>query len=260
MNSLSFRVIGAVGIVSGALFLLPDTANAFSFTTNFSGTPPNQDIFLESVEFETGELFDSFALVNSANILSNGVWTGGNTGGASADKGLEATTGVAVQNPSNADIVTNLGNLNLNNIIDTEDAQDPGTFVIDIAFNSAIENLLIWERGGNSRLSVQPIADDGTLVGTARTVNSAFWDDAGFSIHTTEVPAPQKVTSEGFSVVDFFGAPGPVSKFRLISEGSFNGPDFKVVGTKAASVPEPGLVLALGVVGGALFLRRYRQA
>lgn len=257
MTSFSSRIIGAVGIASGALFLLADSASAFSFTNTVSGTDPKQDIFLESVLFEDGEFVDDFILVSAVDIIANDVFTGGSSGGASADKGDEATTGVAVQNPSAADLLANMGNLNLNNIIDTE---EKGSFTIDLAFSSAIDNLLIWERGGNSRLSVQPIADDGTLLGTARVVNSAFWDEAGFSIDTTEVSKAQPVSSEGFKVADFFGVSQPVSKFRFISESSFQGPDFKVVGTKAASVPEPGMMMGLGIVGGALFLKRYRRA
>ncbi|HEY9738070.1 MAG TPA: exosortase-dependent surface protein XDP2 [Trichocoleus sp.] len=258
MTSYSFRLIGAVGIASGALFLLSESASAFTFTNVVSDTSPRRDIFLESVLFETGEFFDDFILVNGVNIVSNDEWSGGNTGGASADRGEEATTGVAVQNPSSGDILTNLANLNLNNIIDTEDV---GSFTIDFSFASAVENLLVWERGLNSRLGVQAIGADGSLIGNFLVLDSNTWQSAGFSIDTTEIPRPQQVGSLGVSVLNDLGVTGPVSRFRFTSEADFNGPDFKVVGTRAAAIPEPGMVMGLGIVGGALFLkRRYSRA
>lgn len=252
MTSYSTRFAMVTGIAISTLMTLAGSANAFSFTTNFTGNNPKEDIWLDSVTIGD-RVISNFALVNSANIVYNDPYTGGNTGAASAERGDKAS-GINVEDPTNGDVVQALGNLNLNNIIDGE---DKGKFIIDVTFNGLVDNLLFWERGQNSKLGVQALDAFGNLVGNFLLLDSKTWNYAGFSIDTTEISSAQKVGSLGVSLTDL-GVSGPIQSIRLTSEKSYNGPDFKVVGT-AAAVPEPTTVLGLGLVAGLGFVSRRRR-
>lgn len=246
------------GIASVSLFTLVGSAQAFSFTTNFEGSSAQGDILLKSVVLDTNEVVSQFSYIQSANIVANDPFTGGNTGAASADKGDNATTGVNEEDASEADIALNLSTNNLNNIIDTE---DEGSFQIDLFFEKTIDNLLIWERGMNSKLGVQALDAAGNLIGNKLVLDSQNWNYAGFDIDTLEIGSAQKVGSLGVNIASDLGVTGPVSSLRFFSESGFNGPDWKFVGTDATrseDVPEPGLVLGLGLVGGAALLKRLR--
>lgn len=243
----------STGAAVGALLALANTASAFSFTTNFTGNSPKGDIFLESIQIGSTIIDKSvLSYVSAANIVYNDPYTGGNSGAASADIGDNATTGVKVEDPSNGDIVTNLGNNNLNNIIDGE---DKGSFVIDLTFSKAFNNLFFWERGMNSRLGVQFLDDLGNVI-AGTVLDSSTWDYAGYSIDTKEITGAQKVGSYGLNLADL-GISGRATTVRLYSEKAFNGPDFKVVG---ATVPEPGTVIGLSALAGAFFVSRRRKA
>ncbi len=238
------------GIAAGSLFAFANPAQAFTFqTNNFDGTnKPNSkgDIFLESVTIGD-EVVTEFSFIEAAFIRHNDAYTGGNSGAASADKGDNATTGVKVEDATNEQIALNLSTANLNNIVDTEDS---GNFEIDLSFGKAIDNLLIWERGMNSKLGVQALDANGNLVGNKLILDSKTWAYAGFDIDTLEIGGAQKVGSIGVSILGDLGVSGPVSSVRFFSESKFNGPDWKFVGTDAArDVPEPAAVLGLLTVG-----------
>ncbi len=266
MNIRQFAT--SAGLVVGSAIALSAPAHAFSFQTNYTSalTGSNAakgDIFLNSVTLDTGKIIRDFTMVTSANILSNDIYTGGDSGAASADIGDLATTGIKQEKLTNEGAAAVLSNLNLNNIIDTE---DQGNFVLDLNFNKAVDNILVWERGMNSQIELQALDAKGNVMGNKVTLsNSQNWDYAGFSLDTQEISSAQKVGSIGVSLSDFGISNAFISSLRVTSYGkSFNGPDFKIIGSVAdvapQSVPEPSALIGLGaVVAGAFATRRRRQ-
>lgn len=256
----------AVLFASAAIALGASTAEAFTFTSNYtaSHSGSNQwkgNLMLDSVTYG-GQTYSDFSLVNRANIISNDLWTGGNTGAASADLGDLATVGLKSERASNSDIAQALGNRNLSSIIDTEDR---GNFAIDLFFDKAVQDILIWERGRNSAMDVQALDAKGNVVGKLLALgksNTGGWSRAGFSLDTREIGSAQEVGSIGVSLTDFGVSNSAIYGLRVISRGSaYNGPDWKVMGTAAKPVtntPEPfsmvGGAIALG--GAALMKRR----
>ena len=263
MNIRQF--ITSVGLVVGSAIALSAPAHAFSFQTNYTPTltganKAKGDIFLDSITLNSGKVTNNFSLVNSVKILSNDLYTGGNTGAASADIGDLATTGIQQEALTNAGAVANLGNLNLNNIIDTE---DQGSFVMDLNFEKAISNILIWERGMNSRLDLQALDINGNVIGNKIALsNSKNWDYAKFDIDTKEVSGAQKVGSIGVSLADFGISDTFINSLRVVSGGKpYNGPDFKIVGIAAETqkVPEPSALIGLGAIAVGAFAKRHRK-
>ncbi|NEO27818.1 MAG: PEP-CTERM sorting domain-containing protein [Kamptonema sp. SIO4C4] len=260
MKNLNLLATGITASAALAMFAAP--ADAFSFKTNASGAgwdDTTGDIWLESIEMEDGTVVDEFSLIDSATIVENDEYTGGNTGAASTDKGDTTTTGTSIEAPSNEDLVGNLNNLNLNNIVDTEDS---GDFQIDLFFNNPVDNLLMWERGMNSALAVQAIGADGELTGNKvkvdfRSLSEEYY--AGYKINTEEIGGAQKVGSYGLSMADLGVSDLSIDGFRFFSESEFNGPDWKIAGTNAerdVDVPEPGTVLGLAAFGGLIAAAR----
>ncbi|MGB3494710.1 MAG: exosortase-dependent surface protein XDP2 [Elainellaceae cyanobacterium] len=210
-----------------------EATRSFSFTTHVTGHDPKGDILLDAIEYN-GTLRQDFALVNRATIINNEVWTGGDTGGASADLGDHATLGIKQERLTHAGVVTALGNLNLNSIIDEEGG---GEVVIDVFFDELVEAIALWERGKNSRLDVQALDVEGNVIGTRVNPGwSSTWDDAGFSLDTTEISQSQQVASTGLDLSDF-GVSEPIAGIRVSSQSDYNGPDWKVVGLSASSDP-----------------------
>lgn len=261
-SKLAARLSLAIG---GALVLGQVPAQAFTFDTNveeFNGAKEN--IFLESVTIieddgSTGETITSFTTVTGATVVANDDISDNNPGAASVDVGDNAD-GEAVEAPSSEQVSEVLSNLNLNNIIDTEDR---GSFEIDIDFANAVDNLFIWERGKNSDLKVQGLDGDGNLIGTAFTVFRSQWTDAGYSIDTTEIGGAQIVGSAGVSLADL-GLTSAIRGFRLSSQSGFNGPDWKILGSRedrgnVASTPEPSAMLGLGLFTGILAISRRQK-
>ena len=254
MNSQSHATIAA--LLAGGLLTVAAHVQAFSFTTNVTPDNPNpkQNIFLQSVE-QDGMTISNFSLVERANILYNDPYTGGNTGAASSDRGDKAS-GVRQEDATNESVVASLRNLNLNNIIDTE---DEGSFKINLFFESAIDRLFFWERGMNSILGVQAIDRSGNLIGNLVNLGSLGWDAAGFGIDTKEIGATQPVGSRGINLAEFGLDPSVnnIAGIQVLARGSAdNGPDFKVVG---ANVPEPATMAGLGLVAGAMAMLRRRK-
>jgi hypothetical protein len=257
---MKLTYISCVGLIAaGSTLLLANApAQAFSFTTNFTAAKtgkdlPKGDITLNSVKLSNGSIVDQFSLVNRAVILQNDAYRGGDTGAASSDRG-DLAHGIKVEDPTNADVVKSLGNLNLNNIIDTEDT---GSFKMNLFFDSPVTNLFFWERGQNSKLGLQAIDAAGNLLGNFLTLDSSKWDYAGFDINTTEIGSAQPVGSKGFNLADL-NVSGPIAGIQLTSKRNYNGPDFKVVGSK--SVPEPATLAGLSLIGGAILTRRRKAA
>lgn len=261
-NAMKIRQIAAsIGLVAtSAVALSSAPAHAFSFQTNYTAALSGKDaskgdIFLNSVTLDGGKVINNFGLVNAASVVSNDVYKGGNTGAASSDKGDKATTGVKQENIDAEAIKSVLNNLNLNNIIDTEDS---GSFILDFMFDKAVDNIFIWERGMNSRLDIQALDASGNVIGNLLNLNSKNWNYAGFDIDTLEINGAQKVGSIGVSLADLGLTGSYVSALRVSSKGTYNGPDFKLVGS-AADVPEPSALLGLGAVAAGILATRRRQ-
>lgn len=260
------HAVASAGLVASGVFgLSPAPAQAFSFQTNYTASLSGSnaakgDIFLNSVTLESGQVISNFSLINAVNIVQNDLYTGGNTGAASADIGDLATTGVKQERLTNEGAKAVLNNLNLNNIIDTEDT---GKFTLDLHFEKAVDNIFLWERGMNSKLDIQALDANGSAIGNLlKLANSSTWNYAGFSIDTQEISGAQKVGSIGLSLADFGLTGGSIRSVRVISEGtSYNGPDFKLVGGAAvtAKVPEPSSWVGLGALVAGALLTRCRQ-
>jgi hypothetical protein len=256
MRSLK-AVLVSVGLISTAMAIVPQAKasafTGFNFSTSVSGTHAQQDIMLQSVKLGNGYTISNFEVVKGANIIDNTVTRPrtGHHGPASSDHGdLVSSSCARAENPSHADIVSSLGNLNLNCIVDTED--DMGTSTIDVFFapNKAVNSFFLFERGMNSDIEVQGIDTNDNLVGSPFKIMRNMWQSAGYRINTGEIDNTQRVGSYGLSsAVQLKG-------LRLISKLGFNGPDFKLVATK---VPEPTTMLGLGVVSGAAVLLRRRK-
>ena len=256
------QLVTATGIVVSGAIALSAPAQAFSFTTNYtqalSGNLASKgDIMLDSVTLKNGATINNFTLIDSANILSNDIYTGSNSGAASADIGDLATTGFSLEALTDEAGKIVLSNLNLNNIIDTE---DNGKFILDLKFAQAVDNIFLWERGQNSRLDIQALDANNNVIGDMLHLNSKDWDYAGFDIDTKEIGSAQKVGSIGVSMADLGLTTQYISALRVSSNGkSYNGPDFKVLGS-VADIPEPSTLLGLGaVIAGILTSRRRKQ-
>jgi PEP-CTERM motif len=255
-------IAASVGLIaSGAIALSAAPAQAFSFQTNYTAALSGNnaakgDILLNSVTLGNGKVISDFSLVSSANILSNDIYTGANSGAASADKGDLATTGLSQEALTDAGAKAVMNNLNLNNIIDTEDS---GNFILDLNFAKAVDNIFLWERGMNSRLDVQALDASGNVIGNKLALsNSKNWDYAGYKIDTLEIGSAQKVGSIGVSLADLGLTSGYVSGLRVSSKSTYNGPDFKVMGS-VADVPEPSSLLGLGAIAMAVLATRRPQ-
>lgn len=242
---ISAGTVGAVAIAMPAQ-AAGFTGFGFHAYTTFDNNP-TEDIFLESVNYD-GRTISDFSLVNGAELITNG----SHLGPSSTDLGDDATSpngAGATEMPSGEQVVDFLGNLNLNNIVDTEDT---GVSIFELAFDGPVNTFYLFERGINSAFTVEALDDSGAVIDNFR-ISQDLWEDAGYAINTTEIRGTQRVGSYGLSLDQ------SVSKVRIISNGvADNGPDYKIV---AAQVPEPGSMAALALLGGAaLVAKRRKQA
>jgi PEP-CTERM motif len=241
---MKLQTASALSLIAATLTLATAPAQAFSgfsFSTDYSpkAFDPKKDIKLESVTYG-GKTYSDFGLVTKAVIQTNNRTTTSQQGPGSSDQGDETVLdaylpeGPKAENPTNADIVASLGNLNLNSIIDTED------------------NLGIFERGMNSDLSVDALDAAGNVVDTFKITRALFGSSpAGYSINTTEIDGAQQVGSYGLTLKR-----NDVVGLRLSSDNTMNGPDYKVF----AKVPEPGTIAALGTIAGLAVLARRKKS
>lgn len=273
------KFVTSVGLTIGTVLFVSNSAQAASFTTNFTQeNGATGDVFLDSIT-QNDRTINRFSFVESAEIIQNDEYTGGDTGAASTDRGDDIDDLTTTENltADNEDEIANfLGNNNLNNIIDTE---DDGTFEMNLFFDSVIradntglDSLFFWERGMNSDLQVQAIDDTGNIIGNAIKLlrfkdrdrsNTLRQESAGFQIDTTEIDGAQKVGSWGVSLEQL--GVSRLSGIRVYANEDFNGPDFKVIARRSgtdfarASVPEPGTIIGLGSVAALAFVRRRKS-
>ncbi|MEW5860161.1 MAG: exosortase-dependent surface protein XDP2 [Cyanobacteriota bacterium] len=256
-----------ISLMAGSLLAFSATSAQafapFTFDTTFSPNPADakKDIKLEAVTFGSTTIKD-FSLVTGAKIVTNELKK---TGPGSSDHGDDTVSdpylpqGPKKENPTAADIVASLGNLNLNSIIDTED--DYGTSIIEVFFGKATDTFFFFERGnaltasdpgpGNSDLLVESLDKFGKVLETFKITRN-MWTATGYSLNTKEINENQAVGSLGLKGTQ------RAMGLRLSSFKGFNGPDYKVVATK--DVPEPATLAGLGMVAGALVVSRRRQA
>jgi len=250
-------------LASSLLVASSAPALAFSFTTNLSNdtdrTNPKGDMWLESITYSDDTEFDNFSYVNRVEVLHNDVHTRRNEGAASADRGDTTTTGIRfehIHNDNADNLTTNLNNNNLNNIVDGEDR---GSFRMNFFFDSLVDKVFVWERGMNSRLGIQAIDQQGSLLGNFLKLDSSNFDRAGFRINTMEIGGAQHVGSLGVNLADL-GVVDAIAGIQVSADSSYNGPDFKVVGANTEAVPEPATMLATGLAAGGFALARRRKA
>ncbi len=268
MKTQLFASFAAALAVTG-VFASSAQAIGFGFTTNFTTALEGDnkwkgDIWLDSVEFG-GQTFTNFSVAQSGTIIHNDKWTGGNTGAFSADMGSLATVGLSQEKLTEDGLVAALNNLNLNSIIDGEDR---GAGHVKVMFNKAVDNILVWERGLNSSMDIQALDASGNVIGNLVHVShqSNHWFDAGFKLNTLEITntnnPTQRVGSLGLSLADFgLTNSDLIFGYSVAAKGNatYNGPDWKIVGTTAA-VPEPTAVIGLGLVAGSLFASRRQKS
>ncbi|WP_414618757.1 exosortase-dependent surface protein XDP2 [Calothrix sp. CCY 0018] len=262
------KLVTSIGLTVSTVLFVSNSAQAASFTTNVTQkTDAKKDILLESIE-QNEKTINQFSFVNKAVINKNTQRTNNkNSGAASTDKGDEASAPViTAEDPDEVEIAKFLGNSNLNNIVDTE---DNGSFNINVFFdsvikadNSGLDSLFFWERGRNSDLSVQAIDSTGNIIGNAIKLLRKEQQDAGFQIDTKEIDNSQKVGSWGVSLAQL-GVTN-LSGIQLSADGTFKGPDFKVVARKSQgnfvkAVPEPGTIIGLGSFAALAFVRRRKS-
>lgn len=253
------KLVTSIGLTVGSVLFVSNSAQADDFTSNVSQTnDAKADIFLESIT-QNNQTFDLFSFVESVNSFSNTAYTGGNSGGASTDKGDNATAPDQTQEDTNAsNLAAFLGNNNLNNIVDGEGR----TFSMDLMFderirtdNSGLDNLFFWERGENSDITIQALDRLGNAIGNVKKLTRKVDQQyAGFDIDTEEIGKAQRVGSWGVSLADLDVV--GLSGIRVSADSSHNGPDFKVI---ARTVPEPGSIIGLGSVAALAFFRRRKS-
>ncbi len=241
--TLSAGTIGAL-----ALSLPAQAASFTGFAYNTTSTyanNPTEDIFLQSVSYGNKTISD-FSLVTGATVIENDL---AGLGPSSTDRGDDATSPDGFdpnEVPSAPEVVSYLGNLNLSNIIDTEEYSRS---VLELDFDKKVNTFFIKERGMNSALTVEALDANGAVIDNFR-IDQTLWTDAGYALDTTEIGFAQNVGSYGLKLDT------AVSKVRIISDYADFGPDYKIV---AAQVPEPGSMAALGLIGAAAILAQRRK-
>ncbi|AUT02445.1 PEP-CTERM sorting domain-containing protein [Nostoc sp. CENA543] len=287
--------VKTIAIATGAVSLmmtLPAQAasfTAFSFKTNVTATPdpagnllndPTRDVRLDSVEFN-GRTINSFAVVNQAKILQNDTYTladGSVFGVLHSGRGPNTindnlvTEGPSKPNPTDQDIVSSLGNLNLNSILVTRENADKAS--IEVAFANPVNTFFFWERGGNpsgtvagdSDLLVEALDDNNAVIASYKILRQNY-TKADYNISTVVQPilnnGPFNIGSIGITLNGI-----TTRTLRLTSSNNNgliadvpndNGPDFKVIAANVEAVPEPSVIMGVLLAGGlATLIKRKR--
>ncbi len=256
------RIFSLTGLLAGGAFALSAapvqaaviTFTPFSFSNTISGSIGGNQMLEQVVVGSRRYGKSDMVLVSSVSIVHNDLWTKGNEGAASADIGVGASIGLSVEAPTGVQLAQALGNLNMNSIVDTEDT---GSFVLDVSFARAAQDFFFWERGMNSRLTIQALDAFGSVIAEFNAnshPDARQFQNAGFSILTGEIydagrGTPQVVGSLGLRLSQ------ATNRLRLISNRNFAGPDFKVM----AAVPEPMTMTGTALAAGAVLLARRKQ-
>jgi hypothetical protein len=261
---MKLNTASTLGFIATSLMAIAAPAQAFTgfgFTANYTQNPSQPttgNITLNSVTFGSKTLGQSdLSLVTRASVLRNSTITHGHSavGVASADRG-DSASGINEEEANDINVVTALGNFNLNNIIDTEDryssddvANGSDIAEINVFFGKAVNHFFLAERGMNSDLKVEAIDEAGQVINdiATETILRGDWAAAGYSINTTEIERDQSVGFRGLRTNRL------IAGLRLSSNRSMNGPDYKVF---AARVPEPATMAGLALVTGAAVLSR----
>ncbi|ABA19740.1 hypothetical protein Ava_0114 [Trichormus variabilis ATCC 29413] len=291
----TIKLLTSVASISMGCFLvtLPAQAatfSAFSFKTNVTATAindptgqllndPTRDIRLDSVEFNSRKI-SNFEVVTEATILQNDTYTlpdGDIFGVLHSGRGPNTANdnlvpeGPSKPNPTAQDIVSTLGNLNLNSILVTRENADKA--IIEVSFANPVNTFFFWERGGaagsniagDSDLLVEALDDNDAVIASYKILRQNY-TKADYNISTVVEPilnnGPFNIGSIGITLN------GTGTKtLRLTSANNNransnvpgdNGPDFKIVAANIETVPEPATFVSLLAVTsvGILFKRR----
>lgn len=269
-----------------------DTFRIQNFTSTAPGSPTKGDRWFIGTGFagsstifddsNLGHFTDGWLVNNTGtygwNVQVPGDFSSSNHYSGNPDRGDLATpfSGEG-NNPKSGTLREVFESRNLAYLIDGEDQGSwrlnllygQGRYIVADAGNANTVELMILERGANSRLGVRPILGFdgggnpiyGTSItldfGTGALAHAAFTD---YSLDTLEIDNVQQVSGIGVDLSAFGLSEGTkVYGFKLFAEGSFNGPDVIGVVGSAAPVPEPATLFALGA-GAAALLRRRRRS
>jgi hypothetical protein len=226
-------------------------------------------------------------LVTGANIvLETGVDV--NRGGANLATGHGigaavdnwAGQGIGTTTPTNADLVSALGNYNLTSIVATR--ENPGTTIYEVSFDNPTHSLLLWERGNSGDVFVEALNSNGDVIASLLILDGSndngapsTWIPTGIwattYVYDTFQNQGQQLSSVGLYVDE------AVNTFRFTSHHlidvngepqRYNGPDLKILALDDAqitnAVPEPATAalgfLSLGGLALATRRRRTQQA
>lgn len=282
MRKLTIKVIASALALAAPLSVRAATISTFHFDTQWSQNPDpalqiypaySRDYRLDSVSFN-GTTFSNFQFVSSAHIYRNDYddTTGAdatgfvrqpyyiiNTGrGANTATDPWVTEGPisGANGASEADLIANYANLNLNDINYNRERGEYGIF--SITFDHPTDHFFIFERGRDSDIHLDALDALGNVVGHWDFLRADGYQATGISIATnTGFPGwptnnPQSVGSVGLKIDN---GTATTLKFTIHAIPDF-GPDLKVFG--GAPVSEPGslMLMASGLAGYFGFARR----
>lgn len=283
MKTIFVKTIAIATGAASLMMILPAQASSFisfSFQTNVTATPdpagnllndPTRDVRLDSVVFN-GQTISNFEVVNQAKILQNDTYTLSNGSvfgvlhsgrGPNTPNDNLVVEGFSKPNPTDQDIVSSLGNLNLNSILVTRENANKAS--IEVSFANPVNTFFFWERGGNpsgivagdSDLLVEALDDNNAVIASYKVLRQNY-TKADYNISTVVEPilnnGPFNIGSIGITLNGI-----TTRTLRLTSSNNNgliadipndNGPDFKVIAANVEAVPEPSTIMGALVAGG----------